>query len=436
MNYLRSAIQGRVKPVGSWAWNRLNLARDNRAVRNFDFGPREISEVKELMAKYAVRRPQIRTINWLVPSAKHPLFAGVHTILRFADYFFREKGIQNRLILYDAGSGTLPAMREKMAASFPALADSFLCLSDRDPEKLPASDISVATAWDSAYLLLRARNTAGKFYFVQDFEPLFYPAGTAYGLVEATYRMGYWGVVNTEGLGEYLRNAYEMTVKSFRPAIDPRIFYPVPNRPQLPIKIFFYGRPRNPRNGFVLGIEALKLVKKQFQAQVQIVSAGGKWNPSNFRAKGVVENLGLLTTIKDVASLYRTCHIGLVFMFTKHPSYQPMEMMASGMAVVANENSAMRLLLRNGENSLLAEPTVTCVAEAITCLIRDADRRKAIASEGLKTAQQTRWDTEIESVYEFMTGDASAVTGIDIPGAADNRQVVGRIQPSQVESAG
>src|SRR5260370_5562590 len=182
------------------------------------------------------------------------------------------------------------------------------------------------------------------------------------------------------------------------------MFYPAANRSPEPVKIFFYGRPRNPRNGFVLGIEALKLVKKEFRQHVQIVSAGGVWNPSDFGAKDVVENLGLLPTVEDVASLYRSCHIGFVFMFTNHPSYQPIQMMASGMAVVANENSALRLLLRNNENSLVVEPTATSVAEAISCLVRDADLRNALASEGLKTAEQTRWSAEIEGIYEFLTG--------------------------------
>ena len=98
LNHLKDEIKGRVKPIGGWAWNRLNLARDGWAVRTFDFGPSQISEVKELMRKYAVSRPEIRTINWLVPYVKHPFFAGVYTILRFADYFSREKGIQNRVI--------------------------------------------------------------------------------------------------------------------------------------------------------------------------------------------------------------------------------------------------------------------------------------------------------------------------------------------------
>ena len=412
---LRDAIKERVKPVGSWVLNRLNLMRDAEAVRAYDFGPNQVREVKDLMARYAASRHEIRTINWLLPQVKHPLFAGVNTVLRFADYFSREKGIENRMVFYGGQNGTLSPLRKKIGASFPALVDRIYGLDDGDAGKLPASDISIATFWTSAYLLLRAKNTTGKFYFIQDFEPLFYPAGAAYGLVEATYRLGYWGIANTNGLGTLLRDSYDMTVKSFQPAVDPKMFYPAADRPQEPIKIFFYGRPGNPRNGFVLGIEALKLIKKQFKQHVQIVSAGGVWNPSDFGAKDVIENLGLLPTIEGVAALYRKCHIGLVFMFTKHPSYQPIEMMASGMAVVANENSALRLLLRNMENSLLVEPTVTSVAEAISCLVRDADRRNAIASEGLRPTEQTRWNTEIEGVYEFLTGQREAESGTRFP---------------------
>lgn len=403
----KRALKSRFKPMASWALQRLSLMRDAEAVKTYDFGPTDIQAVKDLMAGYASTEREIRAINWLVPSVKHPLFAGVHTVLRFADYFSRKKGIQNRIFFYGSQARAVSALKEKVGKKFPALADSVYGLADSDPEKLPESDIGIATYWPSAYLLLRARGTAAKFYFVQDFEPSFYPAGSVYGLVEATYRMGYWGIANTPGLGDFLRDSYAMTVKSFQPAVDSKMFCPGPTRPAAPIKIFFYGRPGNPRNGFVLGIEALKQVKKRFGSRVEIVSAGGAWSPSDFGAKGVVENLGLLPTIEDVAALYRTCHIGLVFMFTRHPSYQPIEMMASGVAVVANENSALRSLLKS-ENSLIAEPTITSVAEAISLLVSDANLRNTLASEGLKASQQFSWNAEIERVYEFIAGRPNA----------------------------
>ena len=291
LNHLKDVIRGRVKPIGSWAWNRLNLARDGRAVRIFDFGPSEVREVKELMTEYAVSRPEIRTINWLVPLVKHPFFAGVYTILRFADYFSREKGIQNRMIFHGGQNGNLSSLRKKIGASFPSLVDSIYRLGDDGSGKLPASDISFATDWTSAYLLLHAKNTAGKFYFVQDFEPLFYPAGATYGLAEATYRLGYWGIANTEGLGTLLRDFYGMTVKSFQPAVDPKMFYPSADRPLRPVKIFFYGRPRNPRNGFVLGIEALKQVKKEFKQACANCFRGWSMEPFRFWSQGYCREL-------------------------------------------------------------------------------------------------------------------------------------------------
>ena len=146
LNRLKDVIKEGAKPIGSWAWNRLNLARDSRAVRTFDFGPSQVREVKELMRKYAVSRPEIRTINWLVPHVKHPFFAGVYTILRFADYFSREKGIQNRMIFHGGQNDTLAPLRRKIGTSFPSLVDSIYGLGDGDPGKLPASDISFGTA--------------------------------------------------------------------------------------------------------------------------------------------------------------------------------------------------------------------------------------------------------------------------------------------------
>jgi len=398
-------IRRSAKLIGSWIYNRLNLARDNAALKRFDFAPGDIKQVQELMARYAACRPSIESINWLVPYARHPYFAGIFTILRFADHFASQKGIQNRLIFYGAPKSAMPLLRSKVSAKFPALAG---CISVLDaPAGLPPSDVSIATAWDSAYLLVPVKNTKAKFYFVQDFEPLFYPAGATYGLAEASYRLGFWGIANTPGLGAFLKESYGMTLTSFQPAADPAVFYPAPHRPKRPVKIFFYGRPLNARNGFMLGIEALKAVKKQFKEEVQIVSAGGSWDPSRYGAEGLIQNLGLLPTIEEVASLYRTCHIGLVFMFTKHPSYQPIEMMASGVAVVTNENQASRGFLRNGENSLLVEPTVSSVAEGISSLIRESTFRERLATKGLSTAASVDWISEMESVYEFMIGGVS-----------------------------
>ena len=96
------------------------------------------------------------------------------------------------------------------------------------------------------------------------------------------------------------------------------------------MRIFFYGRPWNSRNAFGLGLRSLRLVKERYGERVEIVSAGEGWSPGQYGVADVLENRGLLESLDAVAELYRSCHVGLVFMLTRHPSYQPLEFMASG----------------------------------------------------------------------------------------------------------
>lgn len=402
---LRNLLKRRLKYFGSWVYYRLNQIRDIDIIRTFDFGLNDVNKTKKMMDEYTISKKEIRTINWLMTNFDHHLFAGIYTILRFADYFSRKKGIINRIIIIDRPDANLVLLKKKIGRDFPALVDHIYAYDGSDLQHLPNSDINIATYWTTAYFMIHIKNTRAKFYFIQDFEPLFYPGGVTYGLVEATYRLGYWGIANTDGLASVLKNSYGMKVNAFRPAVDPDVYYPAQNRSPIPIKIFFYGRPGNVRNGFILGIEALKKVKKEFGERVQIVTAGGKWNPSDFGVQGIIQNLGLIAGVQEIAEFYRSCHIGLVFMFTKHPSYLPIELMASGVAVVTNNNSATSWLLKHEKNSLVVEPTVTSVAESISRLVVDDQLREAIILQGIKTSRETCWDAEIESVYKFLIGE-------------------------------
>jgi len=355
------------------------------------------------MTRYAASQTEPKVINWLLPCVKNPLFAGVFTILRFADYFASQKGVHNNIVIYDSSERGLAGIREKIRSAFPSLADNVHGLrSGTDP--LPSSDITIASCWQSALWLLQIRNTSGKFYFIQDFEPLFYPASATSGLVESTYRLGYWGIANTKYLGKLLEMSYGMTLRAFEPAVDRDVFCPAPNRASNPTRIVFYGRPHNPRNGFMLGVEALKQIKARFKGDVRIISAGGDWRPSSYGAEGVIENVGVLRTLNQVAELYRSCHIGLFFMFTQHPSYQPLELMASGVTVVTNNSPAIKSFLRDMHNSLVVEPSVSAVVEALSRLVADEQYRNELALEGLKTSAQSSWQSQIEDIYLFLSG--------------------------------
>jgi O-antigen biosynthesis protein len=344
-----------------------------------------------------------RTIRWYLPFFHHVYYGGVHTLLRFADHFARVHGIQNHFHCYDVTPLAVKGMAAKVGTAFPGLAGSRFS-SAAETKHLPAADAGIATLWSSAYPLLHSGNVRAKFYFVQDNEQQFYPAGAASALVEESYRFGFPGIVNTPGLADVYRS-YGNPAVAFVPAVDLHRYHPSsqPRPAGAPVRVFFYGRPKTSRNAFGLGLAALRRLKDDHRERVEILCAGENWSPSQFGMAGKIHNLGVLASLDEVAALYRSCDVGLVFMHTKHPSYQPFEFMASGMATVSNLNPATAWLLRDEDNCLLTPPLPTPTAHRLGRLVQDAELRARIAAAGLAEVRRYRWEDQIERVWRAIT---------------------------------
>ena len=349
---------------------------------------------------------QIGSIQWFIPWFHNPYGGGVHTVLRFADRFAREHQVENRFCVYDRAGPGARDIAAKIARAFPSLARvavSAATPGDRSFSHLPASDASIATTWTSAYPLLRHRGSRAKFFFVQDFEPGFHPPGSAWALLEQAATFGFPGIVNTPGLADVYRS-YGSPAISFRPAVDRERFHP-PEQPRLdrPVRIAFYGRPKTTRNAFGLGLAALRQVKQRHGDRVEIVSVGEDWHPGQYGVADVLSNAGALEDLDALARLYRTCHVGLVFMFTKHPSYQPYEFMASGVATVSNRNPHTAWFLGHERNALLARPLPSLIAGQIDRLVEDAALRERLSQAGLTDVSATGWDEQIDRVWAGLT---------------------------------
>lgn len=351
---------------------------------------------------------EIRSVQWFLPWFHLVYGGGVYTVLRFADFFARLHGVENRFCLYDrADARSARGVAERIAGAFPALAQAPVTAAG---VPLPHSDAAIATAWPSAFPLVRHADTAAKFFFVQDHEPSFHPAGAASAVLEQAARFGLPGIVNTPGLADVYRS-YGNHAVAFTPAVDSARYRPAQGaRGVGRVRIFFYGRPSQARNAFGLGLAALRRVKARFGERVEIVCAGEDWNPGQYGVADVLENCGQLRDLDAVACLYRSCDVGVCFMLTPHPSYQPLELMASEVAVVSNRNPHTAWLLRHEENSLLAPALPALVAEQIGRLVEDPELRARIAGAGREAVAGVRWEAEMERVWQAMTARTELFT--------------------------
>ena len=357
-----------------------------------------------LEAQKQSKPDEIKSATWFVPYFDHLTFGGIYTIFRFINHF-AEQGVANHIVIYDNPQVNGTKMQAEIARHFPHLANAMLTVYDPREDSihdLPPSDIAICTFWVSAYFLLRFNQTKRKYYFIQDYEPLFYEGGSTYALAESTYRFGFEGIVNTPGLLRAINQRHGMQGISFTPAVDPKYYYAPKEKNNERLRVFFYARPNNPRNAFNLGILIIKILLKKYGKQIEIVTAGSHWKESKFDLRREITNLGLLKSLQDVGDLYRSCDIGFVYMLSKHPSYQPFEFMATGVATVTNNNEDNLWFLKDGTNCLIAEPSPAAMAEKIGWLIEDEKLRQKIQKGGYETVS-TDWQPQLELIWNDIT---------------------------------
>lgn len=353
----------------------------------------------------------IRTVNWFFPDIDSPFYGGINTALRIADHLARHHGVENRFVLWSVPNEAF--IRSALAAAFPALESSAICFHDSPVSEAlhdaPAADLAIATHWVTAYSVTNFTKAARKAYLIQDFEPMFNPAGTLFALAEATYQMGLYGICNSPNLGRLYRETYGGHGMAFTPAVDRTVFHPVgrDSAGREPVTVFLYSRPGHWRNCWELASLALAEAKLRLGDRVRFVTAGSWASPKD--VGGGITHLGLLD-YRGTGALYRTCDIGIALTVSEHPSYLPLELMASGAAVISFDKKAFSWLLRDGENCLRVPLNVDGLVDAIERLVCDVELRHQLAKQALVDIDRdfSSWESALGGIYDYLRDPGAA----------------------------
>ena len=350
----------------------------------------------------------VRSVNWFVPEIQNPFYGGIHTVFRLADHLAVNHGVENRFMVMTGPEGHDERWyRSGIAAAFQSLADCPIVYHDCfdfDPDSVPSAHAAIATMWTTSYFAARAPGQDRRFYLIQDFEPMFYPAGTLYALAEHSYRLGLYGLCNTGHLAHIYQGRYGGVADHFWPAVDNSVFHArgrIESDPGRPTTVFIYARPGHMRNCWELAARAVRLVKDHLGDNVRIVTAGSWAFPEHMDT--LLTHKGQLD-YRETGALYRTCDIGVALTASEHPSYLPLELMACGAAVVAFDNPAGDWLLRHDHNCMRAPQTADGLAAEIIALAQDPERRRRLAAQGLAdiAARHADWEQNLVAVYDYL----------------------------------
>lgn len=262
--------------------------------------------------------------------------------------------------LYDA-NGTAPSLRQtqQMLAHSKSFTPVAAPISVWDPAVGVGKDADavIATGWETAYASYRDPSLARRLYFVQDFEPSFYPVGSQAVLAENTYRFGFHGITAGRWLSTMLAERYGMTAAAFDFAADTHQYH-VSNSGERN-GVFFYARPVTPRRAYELGAFALEAFHRM-RPQATIHLAGWKIDSSQLPFKHVSHSSLPLASLND---LYNECAAGLVLSLT-NMSLLPLELLASGVSTVVNDAPNNRMVSDNPQLRWTL-PNPTAIASAL-----------------------------------------------------------------------
>lgn len=245
-------------------------------------------------------------------------------------------------------------------------------------------DFVVATHWSTVDLALQAKASgADAVYFMQDYEPMFYPVGSDQVRARNTYDLGLSIVALGQWCADALDRHHGVEAGVFQHPIDANVYKPGPVAFG-PRSILFFAKPEMPRRCFELGLEVLEIVHRRLP-NVRMAFFGSEHIHCAAVPFPFVHH-GLVTDLSRLAGLYREASVGLAFSPT-NPSSVPFEMMACGLPVVDMDlPGAVSNYGGRRDIARLAPAVPQAIADTIIELLESPSQRLKLRAAGIEFA--------------------------------------------------
>ncbi len=375
-------ISWNCKPLNYYRKHGSSVCTDVRA--EIEFGEicriqNEISELydlpKEIKEKQEIRRSLMypllpkKKIAWVIP---HPGkgSGGHRTIIQNVNALLRA-GYECDIFVEDDGVSTSDTVRRKINEWYePCDAGIFVGFDFKKDY-----DLLFATGWQTIDFVkkLPAKKKA---YFIQDYEPWFFPMGDQYLITENSYKYGFLPVTIGKWLAHKMDSEFNTPAEYFDFGADLNVYKHLDNVEKENAICYVY-QPEKPRRCDYIGLKALKLIKA-LRPDVKIYLYGSELvtRPIDFEC----ENLHIIP-VEECNKLYNKCKVGIC-LSASNPSRIPFEMMAAGLPVVELYKENNLYDLPDG-GVLLSDTTPEAIASSVIHLLDNLEEAKKMSEFGI-----------------------------------------------------
>lgn len=252
--------------------------------------------------------------------------SGGHTTMFRMIRALEEAGHRCVVLLYDRHGGHVEHARHVIRDAWPWVHAEVRSIRDG----LRGLDACVATAWPTAHVLARHRGAGLHcFYFIQDYEPFFYPVGSEHALAADTYRFGFTQIALGDMVQQRLASEVGIASHLVPFSCDTSVYRLDGGAPRS--GIVWYAKPGAARRGFQLVALALEEFHRR-HPEHEIHIYGSEPPALPFR----VTSHGRLSPAQ-LNELYNRVIAGCAMSFT-NISLVAEEMLAAGCVPVVNDS--------------------------------------------------------------------------------------------------
>lgn len=258
-----------------------------------------------------------------------------------------------------------------------------------------------ATFWSTVSFVEKYPYVCKRLYLVQGKETDFYPAGK-YERIGAnrTYNLdGGFKYITISKWSQYWLQEQFGKYAAYAPnGIDSQLFYPTERDYSGKIRILIEG---DSESEFKRIDESFTITNRLDLEKFEIWYMSYHGQPKSwYRVDKFIHNI----PHEKVADVYRNCHILLKSSILECFPLPPLEMMATGGAVIMVPNDGNAQYAIDGENCLIY-PTgeIDRAYQLLWKIVEDAELRKHLRINGIRTAQKYDWkhiEPQILALYE------------------------------------